>query len=385
MPTTRFANMQRSDHSMRPPMPVAAISFGSSLACLNCHHDKTADWALDKTKAWHPGSQVTAPTLHWAGLIAAARREDWSRLPEMLDYIQRTNREEVATVALLRLSVACPNPAKWPVLKSVVRVDPSPYVRAAAVVACQGNLSPDNVAVLLKAVRDDFRLVRVRAALVLAGVPREGLEAGDRAALEKATVELETSLRLRLDDAGSQYNLGNYQVARRDITNALGSYETSLHLREDFLPSRVNLASALNSVGRNEEAERHLREAVRLAPSNAAVRLNLALLLGEVNRLPEARGEYLKVLQFDKSNAVVAYNLAVIAGSSSLAEAIKWSRQAAEWRPEEPRYAYTHAYYLMTSGNPKSAEAVLQSLLKRFPDNVDARRLLDECRRTLPP
>jgi Flp pilus assembly protein TadD len=381
MPTTRFANMRRSDHSMRPPMPESAIAFGSTLACLNCHHDKTASWALDEVRKWHPDSKVAAPTLYWAGLLESARREDWARLPEMLNYIQRTNREEAVSAALLRLSVACPDEAKWSVLKTVALSDHSPYVRAAAVEACQGNLIPDVVEVLLKAVRDDYRLVRVRAALVLAGVPRESLGAADRAALDKATAELETSLHLRSDDAGAQYNLGNYHAARRDVTNALADYETSIQLRGDFLPPRVNLSSLLNSLGRNEEAERHLREAVRLAPSNAAVRLNFALLLGEVDRLPEARTEYLKVLQLEPTNAVAAYNLAVIAGSSHLVEAIRWSARAAEWRPQEPRYAYTHAYYLMAAGNPVSATAVLQKLLARNPGYTEARQLLRECQK----
>jgi hypothetical protein len=62
---------------------------------------------------------------------------------------------------LLRLSGACPDAAKWPVLKTVALSDPSPYVRAAAVEACQGNLVPDVVAVLLKAVRDEYRLIRM--------------------------------------------------------------------------------------------------------------------------------------------------------------------------------------------------------------------------------
>jgi Flp pilus assembly protein TadD len=381
MPTTAFANMRRSDHSMRPPMPESAIAFGSTLSCLNCHHDKTAAWALDEVREWHPGSKVAAPTLYWAGLIEAARRDDWTRLPEMLNYIQRTNREEAVSAALLRLSGACPDGAKWPVLKTVALSDYSPYVRAAAVEACQGNMASDVVAVVLKAVRDEYRLVRVRAALVLAGLPRESLGAADRAALDKATAELETSLRLRSDDAGAQYNLGNYHAARRDVTNALADYETSIQLRGDFLPSRVNLSSLLNSLGRNEEAERHLREAVRLAPSNGAVRLNFALLLGEVSRLSEARAEYLKVLQLEPTNAVAAYNLAVIAGASSLVDAIRWSGKAAEWRPQEPRYAYTHAYYLMTSGNPLSAATVLQTLLARNPGYTEARQLLRECQK----
>jgi Flp pilus assembly protein TadD len=104
-------------------------------------------------------------------------------------------------------------------------------------------------------------------------------------------------------------------------------------------------------------------------------------LLGEVDRLPEARTEYLKVLQLEPTNAVAAYNLAVIAGASSLVDAIRWSGKAAEWRPQEPRYAYTHAYYLMTAGNPVSAAAVLQKLLGRNPGYTEARQLLRECQK----
>jgi len=45
MPTTSFARMNRTDHSMLPPAPSATIEFGSPNACNLCHSDKDAAWA----------------------------------------------------------------------------------------------------------------------------------------------------------------------------------------------------------------------------------------------------------------------------------------------------------------------------------------------------
>ena len=45
MPTTEFARMQRSDHSMLPPTPATTIAYQSPNACNGCHADKDAAWA----------------------------------------------------------------------------------------------------------------------------------------------------------------------------------------------------------------------------------------------------------------------------------------------------------------------------------------------------
>ncbi|MCX6998445.1 MAG: ammonia-forming cytochrome c nitrite reductase subunit c552 [Kiritimatiellaeota bacterium] len=367
MPTTRFANMRRSDHSMRPPMPEAALQFGSPLACLNCHTNRTPAWTLEQVRRRHPDRAYPAPTLHWAGLVAAARRDDWTRLPEMLEYIARTNREEIVAAGLLRLAAACPDPAKRPAIQRVLAADPSPLVRAAAVDALSDQLVPAVAGSLLRAARDGVRVVRLRAALALAGLPRAGLAADDRAGLDRATAELETSLRLRPDNAATWYNLGNYEMARQNQTNAAAAYGNALLLRPDDLPALINLALLRNQQGQNDEAEKLLRRATAAAPNSAAPHLNLGLLLGEKGDLSGARAAYLMVLRHDPSNAVAAYNLGVIAARSNVVEAINWSRQAAAWRPAEPRYAYTHAYYIMASGHPADAAEALRALLQKHP------------------
>jgi hypothetical protein len=81
-PTAEFARMRRSDHSMLPPSPTASLRYKSPNACNTCHQDETVKWADDWVRKWRK-RDYQAPLIYRAGLIAAARKEDWSRLKEM--------------------------------------------------------------------------------------------------------------------------------------------------------------------------------------------------------------------------------------------------------------------------------------------------------------
>ena len=93
MPMTEFALMRRSDHSMRPPSPAATIEFKSPNACNSCHADKTPQWADRQVRRWHK-RDYQASLLAQARLIEAARKRDWSKLPQILDYLGSKPRHE---------------------------------------------------------------------------------------------------------------------------------------------------------------------------------------------------------------------------------------------------------------------------------------------------
>lgn len=54
------------------------------------------------------------------------------------------------------------------------------------------------------------------------------------------------------------------------------------------MPAKVNLAVLLNRQGRNDEAERLLREVVEAYPDQYDAAYMLALLLAETGRIPDA-------------------------------------------------------------------------------------------------
>ena len=105
MPMTSFARMWRSDHSMLPPAPSASVQFGSPNACNLCHKDQDAAWADKEVRKWH-ADDYQKPVLHRAGLIQAARKRDWSRLPNMLAYIVDQEHDQVFAASLIRLPFA---------------------------------------------------------------------------------------------------------------------------------------------------------------------------------------------------------------------------------------------------------------------------------------
>ena len=77
---------------MLPPAPAATKAFKSPNACNLCHPDKSPEWADEWVKKWRP-RDFQASIISRAILVDAARKRDWSKLPEMLDYVTGKNRE----------------------------------------------------------------------------------------------------------------------------------------------------------------------------------------------------------------------------------------------------------------------------------------------------
>jgi len=363
MPMTEFARMRRSDHSMLPPTPATTIAYKSPNACNLCHADRDAAWADNLVRLWHP-RDYQAPVLLQAELVDAARKRDWERLPEMLAYIQGQGRDEVVSTSLIRLLRACPDERKWPVfIKSLS--DPSPLVRGAAAEGLSGANAPGSLQALLAATRDDYRLVRVRAAVALAGVQMTRLAKEDRESLESAREEAESSFRARPDDHASHYNLGNFYLADGNLGRALEEFAVSSKLRPDSIPPLVNASLAYNALGENDKAEKSLRRALGIDPGNVGANLNLGMLFGEMGRTKEAEASFRAAAKADPSSDVAAFNLCVITSQDRVDEALRWCRKASDLRPDVPKYGYTYAFFLDRKGDTAEAIPVLWKIVDR--------------------
>jgi tetratricopeptide (TPR) repeat protein len=271
----------------------------------------------------------------------------------------------------------CPGDDKWPVLRKLM-TDPSPLVRASAAEALGQRLDEPNVIALLKAAGDDYRLVRVRAAAALAPIPDESLPEDQRARARSAIAELMDSMSSRPDDMASHYNLGNFHLSRSQMPAAVAEFETALRLQPDALPPYVNVALAYNALGQNDKAEASLRRALSLDPTNAAANLNLAMLMAELNKLGEAEQAFRATLKADPKSAQAAYNLGVLVSKDRPAEAISWCQKAASLRPDEPKYAYTLAFFQRQQGQTNEAAQALERLIAQAPAYGEAYALLTQ-------
>ncbi len=376
MPNTSFARMWRHDHSMLPPTPATTIEFGSPNACNICHDDQDAAWADRWVREWR-GRDYQAPVLRRASLIQAARQQDWGRLSEMLEYIQDADRDEVFANSLIRLLAASDAEEKTPVLLAALQ-DPSPLIRASATQALQVQLTPEVAMALLEATRDEYRLVRVRAASILSTLPPGALDETNRRSLDAAVEEFKASMQSRPDDALSHYNLGNFSLNRGELEQAAASFETAIRLRPDLLPPYVNVAQVYGILEQEPRAEANLRKALEIDPNSVAANLNLGLLLGGQGRVREAQEALRAALRADPELAVAAYNLAVLLAEINLEEALDWSRRAVDLNPSEPRYSYTLAFLLRQADQRSEATTTLEETVRGHPGYADAYLLLGQ-------
>jgi len=89
--------------------------------------------------------------------------------------------------------------------------------------------------------------------------------------------------------------------------------------------------------------------------------------------------KYIKAaLKADPQMAQAAYNLCIITSKDSLEEAIGFCRKASELRPDDPRYAFTLAYYLNQKGSTDDALRTLNAIIEKYPQYKDAQMLRDE-------
>lgn len=376
MPMTAFARMNRSDHSMLPPTPAATMAYKSPNACNLCHKDKDGSWADKLVRQWRT-RDYQAPVLKRAGLIDAARKRDWTKLPEMLAYINDPKRDEVFATSLIRL-ISPLQDQKVLAALLVAAKDPSPLVRGAAVQALGLIPTTESLQALVEATGDEYKLVRVRAAAGIAVFPRMTAPPAYQSQLKKANDEYLASITARPDQWTSHYNMGNYQLAQGNTMKAVASYKKALKLEPQAIMAIVNTSIAYAQRGENDKAESSLQQALKLAPDNAAANFNMGLLKAEKNDLKQAEKYLKKAIKADPQMAQAAYNLCIITAKDRISEAVNWCRKASDLRPEEPKYAYTLAFYLNQKGDKAEAVKTLKGIAEKFPHYKDAEKLLKD-------
>ncbi len=343
MPMTEYARMRRSDHSMRPPSPATTLSYNSPNACNGCHKDKDPRWADTQVRQWH-ADDYQSTVLAQSALIDLARKRDWSKLPEILAYIEDPNHNSVFAASLIRLLSQCPDSRKFAVMRIALK-DPSPMVRASAVNVLAEHLDASTAFVLVEYAKDNSRLVRLRAAAALNRVPPNVFDDKTEDSIQPAIQEYLASLRTRQDDYAQHLNLGNFHADRGELQLAISEYERTAALRPQFAPPLVNAAVAYSQLGNMPKAEETLRRAIAADPTQPAAYFNLGLLLAETGNRDEAVNDLRKALQLDPSNAGAAYNLAVLLGNENPAEALALCKKAVALNPENPKYRDAVAYY----------------------------------------
>jgi tetratricopeptide (TPR) repeat protein len=372
MPKTTFARMERSDHSMRPPVPAATIAYGSPNACNDCHSRKSPEWAESFIRE-HFSGKYQDEIMTWADYLDQLRNGEDEHLDDILPDLIRPL-DEVTLSALIR-SLQNVHDDRIVTLCYYFMNHDSPLVRSSAATVLADYDQAIVTEALCKACNDPVRLVRVRAAAGLLDVPEKDIPTEYSQAVTQAIEEYKNSLNTFPDQESSHFNLGHFHESQMNDRQAVVDYKRALKLRPEMTEASVNLGMLYYRNGYVDSALYYFQDAVIHDPRNAGANLNLGLLYSELGYTDEAI-EALTVSYEEDKLPATAYNLAVLYAGDDPARSLDYARNAFDLSPQDPKYVYTYAFYLSENGKTIEAKAILESALERDLRSFDIYYLL---------
>jgi tetratricopeptide (TPR) repeat protein len=335
----------RRDHSFRIPRPDLSVRLGTPNACTNCHAKEGARWAANAVARWYGPERGKEP--HYGEALHVGR----TGKPGASEALIRLAGDS-ATPAIVRataLSLLPRYPGR-PALETLGRGlhDPDPLVRRAAVSGHSLVRPEDRVRALTPALSDAVRAVRIEAArlLVMAGTAALGADVG---AWQRGLAEYESVQRALAGQAAAQSNLGTLYAELGRPQEAEVALREAIRLDPLFVPAYVNLADVERSgKGGEAAAGATLRAGLRTMPKAAPLHHALGLSLVRQKRT---------------------------------AEALASLGRAARLAPDDARFGYVYGVALHDTGKPTEALRELERVVRRHPGDRDARLALIAFRR----
>ncbi len=323
----------RRDHHFSVPRPDLSEQLDTPNTCMGCHVDRTSHWAAHKVREWyghHPkGYQKYAETFQ---AIRSGAVDAYDRLMALMEDKNQPIIARATAIEELDLSL---NPRLLTVLVDALH-DSDPLMRSAGLNALE-QLPPEQRWVLAhERLQDPVRSVRALAVATLAEIPNEQMTSNQQTNFNEASNEYLSSLRLNADDPGAQVSLGNFYLARRELTKAEQAYREALFLDVNWVPAYVNYADLLRKMNRDEDGEALLKAGLAHRFEAGVLHHSLGLL---------------QVRKKDLISALASFKL------------------ANELEPEVIHYSYIYAVALHSAGQLEAARSVINSALIRAPNN----------------
>jgi predicted CXXCH cytochrome family protein len=320
---------RRHDHGFRIPRPDLSAQFGTPNACNDCHRDKSAEWSAEGIASWF------GPQRHGYQTFAGAFRAAWTARPDAQALLTAIA-SGTDVPAFARASALAELPAPDAELARRGLTDPDPMIRLGALDLIEALPAHQLWGLASSRLSDEVRGVRIRAAEVLASVPAASRPAADREPFARAAAEFVAAQKLNADRPDARAALGNFYARQGSIAEAESEYRAAMRLDPSFSAAVINLSDLYRQLGRDNDGERVLREAVSHSGRDAALHYALGLTLVRQKRSDAALEEL---------------------------------RQAATLDPMQPRYAYVYAVGLHSAGRSKDALAILKDSMQRRPND----------------
>ena len=364
----------RPDHSIRVPRPDLTVQYGVPNACAQCHADKGAQWAADAIAKAHGPERKGYQ--HFVDALDAARRGKPGAASLLTRLAADASSPTIARATAVDELRHHASPDAVPTLQAALG-DADPLMREAALDALLA-FPPEVRGPMAAALADDPVLaVRVKAGRVLAGVPDAPLDAGQRAARDRAFAVYQQAQAAIAERPESHFDLGLVYVERGDTAAAEQAFRQALKLQPDFVPAYVNLSDMFRATGREDEAVKVIDEGLVLVPENASLLHAKGLALVRQNQPQQALSWLERAHRSDPANPRFAYVYGVALNSAGKGEqARKLWEESLRASPYDPSLLFALAGAERDAGNADKARGYAERLVAVAPRSREAHELL---------
>jgi tetratricopeptide (TPR) repeat protein len=374
----------RRDHSIRIPRPDLSVVHGSPNACNKCHSDKDAKWAADaieQRKGKERPKEVRHPEAFHAFRTGKPEAEDL--LIKVCQDPESPAFTRAGAMLALRRFIS---DASFEEARKNLDSNQS-VIRVAAVSKLENFLQEQSHPSLVRMLNDPIVSVRTEAARILSRSAPTLFSASDLKLFRKVFRELKQRYEHNLDRPESHLSLGILAENQGDPILAEEHYRSAIKRESTFVPARMNLATLLSRRGRNREAEKLLREAIRYQPTWGQAYYSLGLLQAEdKTRLVEATRNLEKAAAYGGENPRIFHNLAIAYWQQDKVEpAVASFRRAIELVPENPEYLQNLVQLLMQKGRWTDALTQAKQMSKLLPNNPQIASLISQIQSNLKP
>ena len=270
----------RRDHSFRIPRPDLAAKLNTTDPCVQCHTDKTSDWASNELKTRFPAGYTGKP--HFAETFARARQSlDDKTRSALLLLAQDKQLPAIVRASALDHMAVFPRQEPLDKLQALV-ADASPLVRAATADVVRRQSTPETIKLLYPLLADSKKSVRLQAAKTFLGADEQSIPAAYRMHLGKAMKELQRSLHAKADFPEAQMMLGGIALTLRSLPAATSAFERAVAMDPQLVHAWIMLARIHAAQGNQGDVRDVLNRATTHNPDNPEIQQAL----GEIGDLP---------------------------------------------------------------------------------------------------
>jgi tetratricopeptide (TPR) repeat protein len=250
--------------------------------------------------------------------------------------------------------------------------DKKPMVRYHAIRSL-GNFPPAMWAsVAYPTLSDKVRAVRIATADLYHRLPAEAIPAEARNAYAAADAENKKYLLYQRDFSVGNVMVADYEMQDNDQVNAIVHYLRGLEKDSLMNYARLNLSAAYNSVGKNEEALKALKEALAIDPKNDRIYYNLGLLYYEMNNPVLASESFQQAVRLGSLNISLYYNYGLLLQQQGkVKEAEQILQKGFALSPQAENINYALAFLYINQQNMQKARVhaqILQQLNRNNPE-----------------